>query len=342
MKRDIGWPKSRQVDSSSTPSIYRMTQRGNLGQLLTKGAFRPGEWMIECMLVLAGMCSIVFISLIFLFLFKEAFQFFKTVAPMDLIGKWVYDDYEEKWVYKMMWQAISEVPKYSLLPLLCGSFLVAFPSTVISAVFGIGCGVYLSEIASERTREILKPALELFAGIPSVVIGFFMLMVAATPIQDFFHTKYRMNAFVGALGVTVVAFPIIVTLVEDSLRAVPKALREASYALGATKWQTIWRTTMPAAISGVSAACILGFGRALGETMIVVMVTGNAALVTGNVFSSVRSMTANIAAEMGYVEHQSEHYFALFLVGAVLFVVTFILNIFSEITLNKMRRNLRM
>ncbi len=342
MAQDIGWLKPPLVDSSSTPSIYRMTRRGNLSQLLTLKTFRAGEWIVEKLLAAAGMISILFIALIFVFLFKEALQFFKTVSPMDLIGKWVYDEYDEKWVFKTMWQAISSVPKYSLLPLLCGSFLVAFPSTVISAVFGIGCGIYLSEVASDKTREVLKPTLELFAGIPSVVIGFFMLMVAATPLQDIFHTKFRMNAFVGALGVTIVAFPIIVTLVEDSLRAVPKALREASYALGATRWQTIWRTTLPAAISGVSAACILGFGRALGETMIVLMVTGNAALVTGNVFSTVRSLTANIAAEMGYVEHQSEHYYALFLVGAVLFVITFVLNIFAEIILNRMRRKLRM
>jgi len=284
----------------------------------------------------------LFISLIFIFLFKEGVQFFKTASLMDLIGKWVYDAYDEKYVFKIMWQAVSEVPKYSLIPLFCGSFLVAFPATIISAIFGIGSGVYLAEIASPKIRETLKPTLELLAGIPSVVIGFFILSVAATLIQHFFHTKFRLNAFVGALGVALVTFPIIVTIVEDSLRAVPKELRDASYALGATQLQTIRNVVIPAAVSGISAAVILGFGRALGETMIVLMATGNAAIVTGNIFSSVRTMTANIAAEMGSVAQGSEHYYALFLIGSVLFTITFLLNIFSEIILTRMRRKLRM
>src|SRR3989338_3822923 len=169
-----------------------------------------------------------------------------------------------------------------------------------------------------------------------------MLMVAASLIQNFFHTKFRLNAFVGALGVAICTYPIIVTIVEDALRAVPKELREASYALGATKWQTIWGTVVPEAVSGISAAIILGFGRALGETMIDVMATGNAALVTGNIFSSVRTMTANIAAELGAVARETEHYYALFLVGAVLFAFTFVINLISELILTKMRRKLRM
>ena len=309
---------------------------------LFKKDIRLGEWLIQKLLLLAGASSILIIILIFIFLFKEAVQFFRTASPMDLIGKTVYDAWEERNVFKMMWQSVSEVPKYSIIPLVCGSFLVAFPATLISAVLGIGCAVYLSEIAHHKVRETLKPTLELLAGIPSVVIGFVMMAFIATFVQDLFHTKFRLNAFVGSLGVALAVVPIMITISEDAMRAVPKDLRDASYALGASKWQTIFGTILPAAVSGISAAVILGFGRALGETMIVLMATGNAALVTGNIFSSVRTMTANIAAELGSVAQGSEHYYALFLVGAVLFTFTFVLNLFSEIVLTKMRQKLRM
>ena len=309
---------------------------------LTTKDTRLGEWLIERFLLIAGISSMLIIALIFVFLFKEAVRFFATANPFDLIGKWIYDDWEGRTVFKMMWQSISEVPKYSLIPLICGSFLVAFPATIISGILGIGCAIYLSELAPAKIREILKPTLELLAGIPSVVIGFIMLAFIATFAQDIFHTKFRLNAFVGAMGVALAVLPIMITIAEDAMRAVPKELRDASYALGATKWQTVWGTVVPAAVSGISAAIILGFGRALGETMIVLMATGNAALVTGNIFSSVRTMTANIAAELGSVAQGSEHYYALFLVGAVLFTFTFVLNLVSEIVLNKMRQKLRM
>lgn len=309
---------------------------------LTHRDARIGEWLTEKLLLVAGISSSLIIALIFVFLFKEAVQFFRTVSPFDLIGKWIYDDWEERRVFKMMWQSISEVPKYSLIPLICGSFLVALPATVISAVLGIGCAIYLSELAPAKVRESLKPTLELLAGIPSVVIGFVMLAFIASFVQDVFHTKFRLNAFVGAIGVALAVLPIMITIAEDAMRAVPKELRDASYALGATKWQTVWGAVVPAAVSGISAAVILGFGRALGETMIVLMATGNAALVTGNIFSSVRTMTANIAAELGSVAQGGEHYYALFLVGAVLFTFTFVLNLVSELVLSRMRQKLRM
>ena len=309
-------------------------------KLTTKNT-RLDEWLIERFLLIAGISSMLIIALIFVFLFKEAVRFFATANPFDLIGKWIYDDWEGRTVFKMMWQSISEVPKYSLIPLICGSFLVAFPATIISGILGIGCAIYLSELAPAKIREILKPTLELLAGIPSVVIGFVMLAFIATFAQDIFHTKFRLNAFVGAMGVALAVLPIMITIAEDAMRAVPKELRDASYALGATKWQTVWGTVVPAAVSGISAAIILGFGRALGETMIVLMATGNAALVTGNIFSSVRTMTANIAAELGSVAQGSEHYYALFLVGAVLFAFTFALNLISEVVLNKTRQKLR-
>jgi phosphate transport system permease protein len=318
-----------------------MTSHSIQEQLLRKER-RLGERVIEKLLLAAGISSIIIIALIFVFLFKEAIFFFATASPMELIGKTVYDAWDEKNLFNMMWQPVTDAePKYSLIPLICGSFLVSFPATFIAAIFGIGCAIYLSEIADHKTRELLKPTIELLAGIPSVVLGFVMLMVMATIIQNVLHTKFRLNAFVGAVGVAIGTLPIIITLSEDALRAVPQELRNASYALGATKWQTIFGTVVPAAVSGISASVILGFGRALGETMIVLMATGNAAIITGDIFSSVRTMTATLAAELGEVAQGEEHYYALFLVGAVLFTFTFALNLISETILHKARKKLR-
>lgn len=318
-----------------------MASTAETKRFLTRKSLLLGERVIEKLLFLAGLSSSVVIALIFVFLFKEAFHFFATASPLHLIGKTVYDDWLEKNVFNMLWQPVSENPKYSLLPLICGSFLVSFPAIIMASVIGVGCAIYLSELASPRAREILKPAIELLAGIPSVVLGFLMLVLIASFVQDTFHTKFRLNAFVGAVGIALATMPMIITLSEDALRAVPKELKNASYALGATQWQTILQTTVPAAISGISASIILGFGRALGETMVVLMATGNAALITGNIFSSVRTMTATLAAELGEVAQGDEHYYSLFVVGAVLFAFTFVLNVIAELFLNKKRKKLR-
>jgi phosphate transport system permease protein len=191
-------------------------------------------------------------------------------------------------------------------------------------------------------REVVKPAIELLAGIPTVIIGFIMLAVVASLLQTLTGSHFRLNAAVGALGVSIVIIPVVASLTEDALRSVPDSLRQASYGLGATRWQTVSRVVVPAAVSGITAAAILGFGRALGETMIVLMATGNAALVTGNIFSSVRTMTATIAAELGATARDSEQYHALFLVGAVLFTITFFFNLVAEIIVARMRRRLRL
>ena len=310
--------------------------------LLTRRQRRWSELLLEGLIFFAGLSSILIIALIFIFLFREAFDFFKTAHVWDMIGKTVYDAWEEKNIFNMMWQPVGDIPKYSFVPIMLGSFLVSLPATLMAGLVGVGCAVYLSEIASPRIREILKPTLELLAGIPTVVIGFVMLWMVASFMQDHLHTKFRLNAFVGSLGVAITTLPIIISLSEDALNAVPKDLRNASYALGVTRWQTIIHTVLPAAVSGISAAVILGFGRALGETMIVVMATGNAAIITMNPFSSVRTMTATIATELGEVSRGDEHYACLFLVGAVLFFLTFVLNLVSEIIVSRMRRQLRM
>jgi phosphate transport system permease protein len=188
----------------------------------------------------------------------------------------------------------------------------------------------------------MKPVIELLAGIPTVIIGFLCLSFLGTAVQNLFHTSFRLNAFVGALGVSLVIVPVIATITEDTIRAIPDDLREAAYALGATRWETIWKVLIPAGISGITASIILGMGRALGETMIVLMATGNAALVTLDIFSSVRTMTATIAAELGAVAQGSAQYYALFLVGATIFTFTFFLNLIAEVVINRMREKLKL
>ena len=302
---------------------------------------RVQEFIIEKLLFAGGMAAILFIALIFIFLFKEGAKALFLIKPIEFIGTHILD-FDNNRVFACMWQPVGESGKYSIVPLLIGSFLVALPATVISTILGGGCGIYLAEIASAKVREIVKPAIELLAGIPTVVIGFLCLTLLATYVQNAFHTTFRLNAFVGAIGVSLVIIPVIASITDDALRAVPNELREASYGLGATRWETIWKVVVPAGISGVTASIILGMGRALGETMIVVMATGNAALVTGNVFSSVRTMTATIAAELGAVPQGGPQYCALFLVGAILFFITFVLNLVAEMIINRMRKKLRL
>jgi phosphate transport system permease protein len=299
------------------------------------------EKFIHLFLACNGYLAIVFIALIFLFLFKEGLQALQTLNPFQFVGSTTLD-FNGREVFSFIWQPVSSTPKYSLLPLLSGSFLVALPATLISTFFGIGCGIYLAELSGKRTRDFLKPVIELLAGVPTVVIGFLALTIIATFLQNQFHAQFRLNAFVGALGVSLVIIPVIASMTEDAMRAVPNELREASYALGATRWETLSQVVLPAGISGISASVLLGMGRALGETMIVLMATGNAAVFTYNIFSSVRTMTATIASELGAVAHGSQEYHVLFFVGCILFTFTFFINLFSEIVVERMRRKLKL
>lgn len=300
---------------------------------------RIKESFIKYFFLLNGLVALVFIALIFVFLFKEGYHALENINFSDFISKAGATDGSSGRVYE--WYPTSEEPRYSLIPLILGTLITAIPATIISTIFGIAVGIYLSEIAKDKSKEFLKPAIELFAGIPTVVLGFFMLAVGATFFQDLFNPPNRLNAFIGSIGLSFVIIPVIASLTEDALRSIPNELRMASYGLGATKWQTISRVIAPAAISGISASIILGFGRAIGETMIVLMATGNAANITADLFRSVRTMTATIAAEMGEVSHQSDHYYALFFLGVALFTITFILNLIAEIIINKMRKKIK-
>jgi phosphate transport system permease protein len=234
-----------------------------------------------------------------------------------------------------VWQPVSQVPKYSFVPLFVGALKVTLIGLLIASPIAILAALFTSMFAPRWMREIMKPAIEILAGFPSVVIGFFSLITLASVVQAITGSPFRLNALVGGIGMSIAVIPIIFTVTEDALSAVPKYMKEASIALGASRWQTAYRVLLPAATPGVFAAIILGFGRAFGETMIALMATGNAALVSADILESVRTMAATIGAEMAEVEFHSVHYGVLFLIGAVLFVITFSLNAVAEFFVRK-------
>lgn len=239
-----------------------------------------------------------------------------------------------------IWQPVSEIPKYNIVPLIIGSLKATLVALLVSIPLGVGAAIYVSQLAGARAREIVKPTIELLSGIPSVVLGFFALIVMASWLQFAFGYHSRLNAFVAgvALGLTVI--PIIFTISEDALTSVPRSYTQGALALGAAPWQVAWQIVLPAALPGVFAACVLGFGRAIGETMIVLMASGNATIVSASIFDSCRTLTATIAAELAEVVFGGDHYRILFLLGALLFGVTFITNIIGELVVQRLKMRL--
>lgn len=221
-------------------------------------------------------------------------------------------------------------PIFGLVPLLLGTLLVSFGAILLSLPFGMAVAIYLAEIADKRTRDILKPVIELLAGIPSVVFGFFGLIVIVPLIQKVLNLPVGETAFAGSVVLAIMALPTIISVAEDSMRTTPSAMKEASLALGATRWQTIYKVIIPYSISGIMSAIVLGIGRAIGETMAVLMVTGNAAIIPTSFFEPVRTIPATIAAELGEAPAGGAHYQSLFLLGAVLFVITLLLSFTVE------------
>jgi phosphate transport system permease protein len=228
------------------------------------------------------------------------------------------------------WQPVSDNPRYGLVPLVVGTIKITLIGILFAAPIAILAALFSAAFAPTWLREIIKPAIELLAGFPSVVIGFFALMVMASVLQNIFDYDTRLNAFVGGVAMALAAIPIIFTITEDVMTAVPKTYKEASLALGASKWQTAFFVTLPAATPGIFAAVLLGIGRIFGETMIALMATGNAAMMGINPFESVRTLSATIGAEMAEVVFGDTHYNVLFLIGALLFIFTFTLNAIAE------------
>ncbi len=275
------------------------------------------EYLITRLIKATGYSAIVFVVLIFFFLLREGLP---TLAEVPLST-----------LFSVRWYPIEEY--YGILPLLTGSLIVTLGAALIAIPFGIGTAIYIAEIAPRWMREILKPLVELLGGLPSVVLGFLGILVLSPYLRRLLDLPTGLTAFTGSLLLGGIAIPTVVSIAEDALDAVPRAYRDAALALGATRWQTIWRVTLPAARSGVLTAVMLGVGRAIGETMTVMMVTGNAPVLAtslGALFSPVRTMTATIAAEMGEVAGGSVHYHVLFFIGMVLFIISLVVNVIAS------------
>jgi phosphate transport system permease protein len=272
------------------------------------------ESAITLVIRISGYSAILFVLIIFYFLLSEGLPTLQEVPFSNL--------------FSQRWYPIEDY--FGLLPLIGGSFIVTLGAAMIAVPIGLGTAIFVAEVAPRWAREILKPLIEVMAGIPSVVLGFIGILVLVPFLRVFLDLPTGLTAFTGSLLLAGLSLPTIVSVAEDALDAVPRSYRDAALAMGATEWQTIWRVTLPAARSGVITAIMLGFGRAIGETMAVMMVTGNAAVVPSglsSLFAPARTMTATIAAEMGEVATGSTHYHILFFVGIVLFLISLLVNL---------------
>ncbi|MDP6792792.1 MAG: phosphate ABC transporter permease subunit PstC [Anaerolineales bacterium] len=286
---------------------------------------KPVEILLETLVRVAGYSAVVFVALIFVFLMREALPTFNEVTIRDL--------------FSQRWYPIESY--FGILPLLSGSLVITVGAALIAIPFGLMTAVYIAEIAPRWLRELLKPLVEVLGGIPSVVLGFLGILVLAPLVREMLHVPTGLTAFTGAVLLAGMAIPTIVSVAEDALDTVPKSYRDAALALGATRWQTIWRVTLPAARSGVLTATMLGIGRAIGETMTVMMVTGNAPQIPiglSALFMPLRTMTATIAAEMGEVANGSVHYHVLFSIGLSLFLISLAVNLTASAVLFRARR----
>jgi len=283
------------------------------------------EFITTRLIKASGYSAILIVSVIFIFLLREGYPSLFEI-PLSTI-------------FNQRWYPIEDY--YGILPLIGGSILVTLGAALIAVPLGVSTAIYIREIAPRWTREILKPLVEVLAGLPSVLLGFLGILVLTPFIRQLLHLPTGLTAFAGAILLGAISIPTIVSVAEDALDAVPKTYRDAALALGATEWQTIWRVTLPAARSGVLTAIMLGIGRAIGETMTVMMVTGNAPILpTGlmALFQPTRTMTATIAAEMGEVANGSVHYHSLFLIGIVLFMISLFVNLVAASIVFRQRK----
>ncbi|KAF5036582.1 Phosphate transport system permease protein PstC 1 [anaerobic digester metagenome] len=276
------------------------------------------EKLIQLALTIATWSSVAALAAVFGELMLGALPAFTSIDMIDFFTGTVWNPSHPMY------------PLYGILPLFVGTLMVSFGAALIAIPVGLGCSIWLAELASPRVKAVFKPAIEILAGIPSVIFGFFALVILSEWIAEVFDPVTKLNALNGAIMLAVMMVPIMVTVAEDAMNAVPRNLREASLALGATRWETVRHVVIPASLSGVVAAIVLAFGRAVGETMTVLMATGNATALHFDFLRSVQTMTAAIAIDFGEVEFGSEHYHVLFLVGLVLFVITFVINFLAD------------
>ncbi|HTY08253.1 MAG TPA: phosphate ABC transporter permease subunit PstC [Candidatus Edwardsbacteria bacterium] len=290
---------------------------------LKAGPFKyVGEELIANAIRLAALVAIAGIVLIFLFVLKEAMPvlFDKAVQQEATVAGYFRG---------LDWQPVSDLPRYSFWPIILGTLKVTLIALLFAVPVAVGAALYSAEFAPVWLKEAIKPMVEILAGIPSVVLGFFALIFMATFLQKLFGWHIRLNAVNAGLALGVTVIPPIYSLCEDAISSVPQSFREAALGLGATPWQTAINVVLPAALPGVSAAILLGMGRAIGETMVVLMAAGNAPQFTFDLLQSTRTMTATIAAELGEVVFGSAHYHTLFFLGLLLFAVTFVINLVS-------------
>ena len=283
------------------------------------------EFFLTRLIKISGYSAIIFVLMIFYFLLREGLPSIGQVSFTNLIS--------------IRWYPIENF--FGLLPLIGGSILVTLGAAAFAIPIGICTAIFIAEIAPRWTRDLLKPLVEILGGIPSVVLGFLGILILAPELRKLMDLPTGLTALAGSILLGGVAIPTIVSVAEDALDSVPKSYRDAALALGATPWQTIWKVTLPAARSGVLTAIMLGIGRAIGETMAVMMVTGNAAILPiklNSLFSPVRTMTATIAAEMGEVAKDSTHYHVLFLIGLVLFLISLGINVAASTAVFRQRK----
>jgi phosphate transport system permease protein len=283
------------------------------------------EIIIKNIFFLTALVSVAVLGLIMVFIFREAVPIFRVVSVFDFL-------------FGTQWYPTYKPPEFGILPLIFGSLIVTFFSTLIAVPIGVLSAIYISELARPWIKEIFKPVIELLAGIPSVVLGFFGLVIIAPWLQDTFDMPTGLNIINCSMMLALMAVPTIASISEDALYAVPREFKEASYALGATKAETIIRVVVPAAVSGISTAVILGMARAIGETMVVLMIGGGATAIPEGIFDSVRPMPASIAAEMGEAPFRGLHYHALFATGAVLFMLTLAFNLVADYISHRFRQ----
>lgn len=278
--------------------------------------------IIEKSFLLIALTCLILLFLIMVFLFKEGIPIFNKISLSDfLLGT--------------SWYPTSEEPRYGIYPLIIASLTVTAIASVIAIPLSIAIAVYLAELASSAAREIIKPVIEIIASIPSVVIGFFGMVIMAPLFQNIFNIDTGLNLLNASIMLAFMAVPTIASISEDAISSVPITLKEASYALGANRWQTILNIIIPASLSGIWTAIILGISRVLGETMVVLMVAGGATTIPESIFDPVRPLTSNIAAEMGEAPVGGDHYHALFAIGIMLFIITLFFNFIADYLSNK-------
>ncbi len=302
-----------------------------------------GERLAELAIRTLAYSAVAAMILILVFIAKEAWPLLTSSTihrEVTLAKMWFAQTWPGYDAPAHIWQPVSEIPKYGVWPLVVGTIKVTLIAMLVAVPLAVGAAVFVSQYAGRRTREIVKPAIEFLAGIPSVVLGFFALMVMASWFQDAFGFDSRLNALVAGVALSFAVIPIVFTVCEESLGAVPRSYVEASTALGAARWQTITRVVLPAAGPGIAASIALGLGRAFGETMIVLMASGNAAILSANPADSVRTISATIAAELAEVVFGGPHYTVLFALAILLFLVTFGINFIGDQAIARMKRRM--